>query len=83
MGGGIGGWRYPMIQFDASAEGGVVTGLGRVVATLADESGWMALAFLLSPEERLGGERPIDTLRAGGGARVLEMAKMLGEHGAY
>lgn len=77
------GWRYPMVQFDPESDDGVVRDLGRILAALEDDGGWMSLAFLLSPEERLGDQKPIDVLKAGGVARVLEVAEMLGEHGAY
>lgn len=83
VGVGSRGWRYPMVQFDSEADDVVVRGLAGVLAALMDEGGWMSLAFLLSPEERLEDRRPIDALRAGEGARVLEVAAMLGEHGAY
>ena len=51
------GWRYPLCQFDEGSESGLVPGLERVLEVLDDEGGWMALAFLLSPEERLGDVR--------------------------
>lgn len=77
------GWRYPRCQFDEGSEGGVVRGLDRVLGTIEDEGGWMRLAFLLSPEERLGGRRPLDALKAGRVEAVVEEALAYGEHGAY
>jgi hypothetical protein len=61
----------------------VVRGLERVLAAIDDEGGWMRLAFLLSPEERLGGERPLDALRRGEVEAVERAARLYGEHGAY
>lgn len=77
------GWRYPRCQFDGGSEDGVVRGLERVLAAVEDEGGWMVLAFLLSPEERLGGERPLDALRAGRVEAVEDEASAYGEHGAH
>jgi hypothetical protein len=77
------GWRYPRCQFDEGSEDGVVRGLERVLGAVEDEGGWMRLAFLLSPEERLGGRRPLDALRAGEVEAVVEEALSYGEHGAY
>jgi hypothetical protein len=77
------GWRYPMAQFDGASEDGVVRGLERVLAAIDDEGGWMRLAFLLSPEERLGGERPLDALRRGEVEAVGRAARLYGEHSAY
>lgn len=77
------GWRYPRCQFDEGTEDGVVRGLERVLGAVEDEGGWMRLAFLLSPEERLGGRRPLDALKAGDVEAVEEEALFYGEHGAY
>ncbi len=74
------GWRYPRCQFEEASEDKVVPGLDRGLAAIEDESGWMCLAFLLSPEERLGGERPLDALKAGEVARVERAARAYGEH---
>lgn len=80
--GGRRGWRYPRCQFDVASEEGVVPGLGRVLSVLGDLGGWMALSFLLSPEERLGDERPLDALGEGRVEEVEEAALSFGEHGA-
>lgn len=81
--GGRRGWRYPLCQFDESSEDGVVRGLDGVIAAVEDPSGWMVLAFLLSPEERLGDERPLDVLRRGEVEGVQKAAMLYGEHIAY
>ena len=77
------GWRYPLCQFDEGSESGLVLGLERVLEVLDDEGGWMALAFLLSPEERLGNAQPLDALRAGEVEGTVLAAKVYGEHVAY
>jgi hypothetical protein len=61
----------------------VVRGLERVLAAIDDEGGWMRLAFLLSPEEQLGGQRPLDALRRGEAEALERAARLYGEHGAY
>ena len=77
------GWRYPVCQFDRRFESGVVGGLERVLDAIEDEGGWMALAYLLSPEERLGEARPLDVLGVGEVEEVAEAARAYGEHVAY
>ena len=74
------GWHYPRCQFDAGSRDGVVRGLDRVIAAVGDPSGWMVLAFLLSPEERLGDRRPLDALKAGEVEAVARAASVYGEH---
>ncbi len=82
--GGGRGWRYPLAQFDSASGDGVVRGIERALAAVEDEGGWMALAFLLSPEERLGGRRPIDALKEGVAVEDVERAaRLYGEHVAY
>ena len=77
------GWRYPLCQFDEGSETGLVPGLERVLEVLDDEGGWMALAFLLSPEERLGDARPLDALGAGEVEEAVLAARAYGKHVAY
>ena len=76
------GWLYPRCQFHAGSEGGVVRGLDGVIAAVGDPGGWMVLAFLLSPEDRLGGRRPLDALEAGEVGAAARAASAYGEHGA-
>jgi hypothetical protein len=77
------GWRYPMCQFDEASQHNVVNGLDRVLAAIDDEEGWMRLAFLLSPEERLDGATPLDALRSGEIKAVERAARTYGEQVAY
>ncbi len=77
------GWRYPLCQFDGGSESGLLPGLEQVLDAIDDEGGWMVLAFLLSPEERLGARRPLDVLKDGEVEEIeaaVEAAKAYGEH---
>lgn len=75
-----GDWRYPAAQF--GTDGAVPTALPSVLA-MASELGmgvWTTLDFLLTPDDTLGGLRPLDALRRGGAEadavrRLLEAAK--------
>lgn len=80
------GWRYPRCQFaPEGTRDKVVRGLDKVLAAIEDDlGGWMRLAFLLSPEERLGGRRPLDLLKESGEVDAVERAaRLYGEHVAY
>jgi hypothetical protein len=77
------GRRYPLCQFDEASLDKVVRGLDRVLAVIDDEEGWMRLAFLLSPEERLKGATPLDALRSGKLEAVEKAAQIYGEQVAY
>ena len=74
------GYEYPACQF---GDGGVVEGLAEVLSAFADEvDPWMQLAFLMNPNESLGGELPVDLLRRGEVDAVIHAAGIHGEHGA-
>lgn len=73
------GLAYPVWQFD---EGGVVPGLEETLSALGDASPWMQARFLLSRNVRLEDQAPIDALREGRTAEVLDAAAAHGEHGA-
>jgi hypothetical protein len=70
---------YPVWQFDG--HGDVLPGLRETLATLADLDPWGQAAYLLSGEPRLGGLRPLDALRAGRIAEVVDAARQYGEQG--
>ncbi len=72
--------RFPTIQFNA--DGAVVPGLKAVQDTLGYESPWVVLNFLVNPDDRLNGERPIEVLRRGEVERVVESARRVGVQGA-
>jgi hypothetical protein len=73
------GWAFPAWQ---AADGRVLPGLPEALAALDTSDAWGKLAFFLGPDARAGGERPLDLLRRGEAARVLELAEGFGEHGA-
>lgn len=56
---------YPTLQFDR--DGTVVAGLKAVREALPANNTWAVLNFLAQPDDRLGGRRPIDVLKAGCG----------------
>ncbi len=72
--------RYPTVQFNA--DGTVVQGLKEVQSALDYSSQWAVLNFLISPDDLLAGETPIDLLRRGEVARVVESARRIGIQGA-
>lgn len=79
---GSGDWRYPRWQLK---EGKVLRGLEEVMAALGRLSPWTRMDFFLSPDERLGGRRPLDALRKGDKGEidlVMQSARAEGEHGA-
>ena len=72
-------WLYPSWQV---ADGGSLAGLEETLAALREWSPWARLGFLLGENPRLGGERPLDTLRRGEVDRVLRAARAFGDQGA-
>ena len=74
------GLLYPGWQFtDAGAP---LPGFLDVLNALGAHDPWAQARFFLSGNDRLGGKRPLDVLRAAGVDRVLAAAGMFGEHGA-
>ena len=65
---------YPAFQF---VNGQPVAGLADVLAEVDEDlvSRWTLASWLTSPEDDLDGDRPIDTLCAGGVERVLHVAR--------
>jgi hypothetical protein len=72
--------RYPFIQFKDDGE--VVDGLSDVLEALPTKNSFAILNFLIHPDPRLGGRKPIDLLKAGESARVVEAARRYGEQGS-
>ena len=70
---------YPTLQFNR--DGSIVAGLKEVRRALPFGSPWMVLNFLANPDDRLDGRKPIDVLRAGDVAWVVEAARLYGESG--
>jgi hypothetical protein len=73
------GCMYPAWQF---TESGTVPGLHETLMALAEHDEWMQNAFFITPNTRLAGRRPLDFLRDGKVAQVVEVAKEFGQHGA-
>jgi len=69
-------FRYPACQFDAN---GMVPGLDAILREMPIRSNWMRLEWLLTADDALGGASPLDALRLGRKAEVLEVAR---SHGA-
>ena len=73
------GCMYPAWQFIPS---GTVAGLHDVMMALAEHDEWMQNAFFVTPSTRLAGRRPLEYLRDGKVAEVLEAAREFARHGA-
>lgn len=70
---------YPTLQFNR--DGSIVAGLRDVREALPVESPWAVLNFLVNPDDRLEGRKPIDVLRSGNVDEVIEAARLYGEPG--
>lgn len=73
------GYIYPRFQFE---NGRTIKGLEEVLAQLKSLDPWMQMVFFTSPNERLHGKTPIDSLHAGLVSEVAEEAVGYGEQGA-
>jgi nucleoid DNA-binding protein len=71
--------RYPVIQF---TEDGTLPGLQNVLKSLPSANGWFRLNFLIRPDARLGGRRPIDLLKESKIDPVVAAARAVGVQGA-
>ncbi len=76
---GLNQYSFPAWQFEGNH---TVAGLESVLAVLGDHDPLMQVVFMLNPNDRLDGQRPLDLLRAGKLNEVLTAANALGEHGA-
>jgi hypothetical protein len=70
---------YPTIQFNR--DGSVVDGLKPVLEALPTRNPWSALNFLARPDHRLDGRKPIELLKQGEVATVVEAASRVAEQG--
>lgn len=75
------GFYIPAWQF---SDNGMLDGVSEVLQALRENEidPWGQLIFFLTPDMRLAGARPLDELRAGNKALVLEAAQSYGEQGA-
>jgi hypothetical protein len=71
---------FPKLQFNA--DGTIVQGLESISKSFPSRNRWALLNFLVNPQTSLGGARPVDRLRAGALAEVLEATGRIGEQGS-
>jgi hypothetical protein len=70
---------YPTVQFQA--DGTVVKGLKAVREALPTQNPWAVLNFLVQPDDRLNGRKPIELLKAGDVDEVVDAARSMGQQG--
>jgi hypothetical protein len=70
---------YPTVQFQA--DGTVVKGLKAVREVLPTRNPWAILNFLVQPDFRLNGRKPIELLKAGEIGDVVDAARSMGQQG--
>jgi hypothetical protein len=70
---------YPTIQFNR--DGSVVDGLKAVLDALPTRNPWAVLNFLVHPDRRLNGRKPIDVLKQGDVENVVSAARLVAEQG--
>ena len=71
--------RYPTFQFLRGGE--VVEGLKEVQEALPTRNPWAVLNFFVQPDDRLGGQKPIDVLKAGDISLVVSAARGMARQG--
>lgn len=71
---------YPVVQFNE--DGSLIAGLSEVQSALPTRNPWAVLNFLIHPDDRLRGQRPIELLREGKTDEVVVAAGRMGEPGA-
>jgi hypothetical protein len=70
-----GAWRFPLWQFDAEGPDGVLAGLPKVLKALEPQPQFSKLVWLRRANATLGGREPIEVLRKGQVAPVLDAAR--------
>ncbi len=70
---------FPSVQF---RDGKSLAGLIEALAAFPDPNPWACLNYLVNPDLRLHGRRPIDCLIAGDIAPVIQAARQVGEQSA-
>jgi hypothetical protein len=79
---GGGEYAFPLWQFDEGTRDGLVPGLTGVLRSFSVENPWMRAEFMLAPNARLGGKRPLDALRDGEAEAAALAASTYGVHGS-
>ena len=76
-----GDWRYPRCQFDEASHE-ALPDLPKALAAFSRGGPWIALDFLLAPDQTLGGKSPIEVLRRSGWTEDLaRLARIEGGDG--
>ena len=70
---------YPTVQFQS--DGTLVKGLKAVRDALPTRNPWAILNFLVQPDARLQGRKPIELLKAGEIDHVVDAARTMGHQG--
>jgi hypothetical protein len=70
---------FPTVQFQT--DGTVVKGLKAVHEALPTRNPWAVLNFLVQPDVRLHGRKPIELLKAGEIGDVVDAARSMGQQG--
>jgi len=73
------GYSYPSFQFE---DGKTIRGLEEVLSRLKSLDPWMQMVFFTSPNERLNGKTPIESLQKGLVEEVTSSTSGYGEQGA-
>lgn len=73
--------RFPAFQFDNSSPTGEIPGLSEVLSEMQLSSPWIRFSWFVSPNERLGGDSPVDALKDGRKDAVLMVARGVGVQG--
>jgi hypothetical protein len=79
---GGGEYAFPLWQFDENSRDGLLPGLARVLRSFSVEDPWMRAEFMLAPNPRLGGKKPLDALGYGEVEASALAAAAYGVHGA-
>jgi hypothetical protein len=79
---GGGEYAFPLWQFDENTRDGLLPGLARVLKRFSVENPWMRAEFMLAPNARLGGKKPLNALRDGEVEAPALAASAYGVHGA-
>lgn len=70
---------YPAWQF---VDGGILSGLDKVLDELKSDGIWTVMIFMLTGDLRLDGKTPLEMLRQGEIAQVVWAASCYGKHSA-
>lgn len=79
---GGGEYAFPLWQFDEGTKDGLLPGLTKLLRSFSVEDPWMRAEFMLAPNNRLGGKRPLDALREGEVEAATRAASTYGVHGS-